>query len=83
MIPTLILFGLIFGRWWRLSLIAAAIGWPVVLVATEVMGFEPGLLGAAGIAVINTGVGVLVHQIGLRAVRFLSHRTGRQGPVGA
>ena len=38
MIPTRILFGLIFGRWWCLSLIAAAMGWPVVLLATVVMG---------------------------------------------
>jgi hypothetical protein len=76
MIPTLILFGLILGRWWRFSLIAAAIGWPLLLVATDVMGFEPGLLGAAGIAVINTGIGVLVHQTALRAVRFLRQRMG-------
>jgi hypothetical protein len=46
MIPTLLLFGLIFGRWWRLSLIAAAIGWPLLLVATGVMRLSPGLLGA-------------------------------------
>ena len=76
MIPTLLLFGLIFGRWWRLSLIAAAIGWPLLLVATGVMRLSPGLLGAAGLAVINTGIGALVHQAGLRVVRFLLHRRG-------
>lgn len=74
MIPTLILFGLIFGRWWRLSLIAAGLGWPGVLLASDVMSFELGLLGAAGLAVINTGIGVLVHQAGLRGVRLLRHR---------
>jgi hypothetical protein len=73
-IPTLILFGLIFGRWWRFSLIAAAIGLPVVLVVGDVMAFEWGLVGAAGLAVANTLVGVLAHQ-GVRwVVRQVRHR---------
>lgn len=81
MIPTLILFGLVFGRWWRLSLVTAAVGWPVLLVVTDVMDVEVGLLGAAGLAVINAGVGVLVHQGVLRALRLLGHRhaSGRIG----
>lgn len=81
MIPTLILFGLVFGRWWRLSLVAAAVGWPALLVATDVMDVEVGLLGAAGLAVINAGVGVLVHQGALSALRLLRHRhaLGRTG----
>ena len=69
MIPTLILFGLVFGRWWRPALAVAAVGWPAVLVAGDVMELEVGLLGAAGLAVLNTGVGVLVHQAIRRAVR--------------
>jgi hypothetical protein len=68
-IPVLIVFGLVFGRWWRLSLTAAALGWPVVLVATGVMDVELGLLGASGLAVANTGVGVLIHQGVLRLIR--------------
>ena len=80
-IPTLILFGLVFGRWWRLSLVAAAVGWPVLLVADGVMDVEVGLLGAAGLAVVNASVGVLVHQGVLRALRLLRHRNapGRIG----
>jgi hypothetical protein len=74
MIPTLILFGLVFGRWPRLALLAAALGWPVLLVVSDVMSIEFGLLGAAGLAVINTGIGVLVHQGSMRAVRLLRHR---------
>jgi len=74
MIPTRILFGLVFGRWWRFCLIAAALGWPVLLVVSDVMTAEIGLLGATGLAVINTGIGVLVHQGSLRAVRLLRHR---------
>lgn len=81
MIPTLILLGLVFGRWWRLSLVVAAVGWPVLLVATDAMDVEAGLVGAAGLAVINAGVGVLVHQGVLRALRLLRHRdpSGRIG----
>jgi hypothetical protein len=71
----LILFGLVFGRWWRFSLIAAALGWPVVLVATDVMSVGPGLFGASGLAIVNTGVGVLIHQGVLRNVRQVRRRT--------
>lgn len=74
MIPTLIVFGLIFGRWWWQCLLVAALGWPVLLVATGVMDVEAGLVGAIGLAVINTGVGVVLHQFGSRAVRSLRHR---------
>ena len=69
MIPTMIVFGLVFGRWWRLSLAVAAVGWPLLLVASDVMDLEAGLLGAAALAVINTGAGVLVHQGALHIVR--------------
>jgi hypothetical protein len=68
-IPTLILFGLVLGRWWRSALVAAALGWPGVLVATDVMGAGPGLLGASGLAIANAGVGVLIHQVVLRTAR--------------
>ena len=73
MIPTLILFGLVFGRWWRSTLIAATIGWPVLLLATGVMHIETGLLGAAGVAAINTGAGVAIHQGARRVVRRVRH----------
>jgi hypothetical protein len=66
----LILFGLVSGRWWYSSLAVAAVGWPVVLVATGVMTLEAHLLlGAAGLAIVNTGVGVLIHQGILRVSR--------------
>ncbi len=75
MIPTLILFGLLCGRWWRFTLVAAAIGWPALLVVTDVMDVGPGLVGAAALAVANTAVGILVHQAALWSVRRLrGHR---------
>jgi len=76
-IPTLILVGLIFGRWWRSCLVTAAIGWPLLLVAIGVVGVDEFgvLLKAAGLAVINTGVGVLIHQGGLIVVGQLRRRS--------
>jgi hypothetical protein len=78
MIPSLILFGVVLGRWWPVPLVIAAVGWPLLLVATDVMTVEPGLVGASGLAVLNTAVGVLVHQGVLRAVR--RYRRARQSP---
>lgn len=80
MIPTLILLGLVFGRWWRSSLIAAAVGWPVLLIATDVMSVEAGLLGASALAIMNAAVGVLVHQVILWTTRRLRpSRSSRSG----
>jgi hypothetical protein len=75
-IPTLILVGLIFGRWWRFCLVIAAVGWPLLLVALSVVGVDDlrVVLESAGLAVINTGVGVLIHQGGLSVVRLLRRR---------
>jgi hypothetical protein len=72
MIPTMILFGVIFGRWWRITLVAAALAWPLLLVATDVVGLSTSLIGAAALAVANAGVGVLVHQGVLLSYRRLS-----------
>ena len=80
MIPTLILFGLVFGHWWKTTLVVAAVGWPLLLIVT---GVDSGLdfaLGAAALALANAAVGILVHQalwllvrgvtsVGRRAVR--------------
>ncbi|WP_405100483.1 hypothetical protein [Micromonospora sp. NBC_01412] len=80
MIPTLILFGLVFGRWWRAALAVAALGWPLLLVATGVLGVEPALAGASGLAVLNAAVGVVVHQSVLWLVR--NHRRAPAAPPG-
>ncbi|MEV6690844.1 hypothetical protein AB0M35_05130 [Micromonospora sp. NPDC051196] len=69
MIPALIVFGLLFGRWWRSALIVAALGWPVLLVVDGVQQVGPGLLAAAGLAVLNTAAGVLIHQGVLLLIR--------------
>ena len=71
MIPTLIMVGAIFGRWWRVTLLVSAIGWPVLLVVTGAMSIGPALAGAAGLAVLNSGAGVLIYQGILRGGRKL------------
>lgn len=69
MIPTMIVFGLVFGRWWRLSLVAAALVWPLMLLVSNTMGVEAGLVAAAGLGVLNAAAGILIHQGILRIVR--------------
>lgn len=68
MIPTLILFGLIFGRWWRAALIISAVGWPALLLTTDVTAADHTLLTASLLAIANTAAGVAVHQLIRRAV---------------
>lgn len=62
MIPVLLFLGAVLGRWWRATLIIATVGWPALLVATDVMHLEPDLLAAAALAVGNVGVGLLFHH---------------------
>jgi hypothetical protein len=55
-IPTLLLVGLLFGRWWKIAVPVAVVGWPALLIATGVdsgFGFavSAGLLAAANVAV--------------------------------
>ena len=69
MIPILIAFGLVFGRWWRTTLVIAVVYWPIILVATDVMGLSWDLLGASGLALVNATVGVFAHQALLWGVR--------------
>lgn len=71
MIPTMILFGAIFGRWWLTTLVAAALGWPLLLVVNDVVEVDANLIGAAALAAANAGVGVLVHQGLLHLYRHL------------
>jgi hypothetical protein len=83
MIPTLIVFGLVFGRWWRITLLAAAVGWPLLLVAIGIVApYEADTVAVAAIfAVINTAVGVLPHQVCLQTYRLLRRRTANPVPA--
>lgn len=74
----MIVFGLVFGRWWRSALVLSAVVWDVLMIGDGVMGFELGLLGAASAA-----TGVLVHQGVLRAYRWPRRSRPRRGRAGA
>lgn len=71
MIPTMMLFGVLFGRWWKSTLVASAVGWPLLLLVTGDMGFGWAVAVASGLGLANAAVGVLIHQGLLWAVRLL------------
>ena len=68
MIPVMLLFGLLAGRWWKTALVAGAVGWAFVLLVTGVIGLD-GVPGAMLLGLLNTAVGVGIHQGVLRLVR--------------
>ena len=90
MIPTMMVFGLILGRWWRLALISAAAVWPILLWVTGVFAgldytwwqFSGLLLTTALLGAVNAGVGVAVHQGVLYVIRSVL-RQSRANPAGA
>jgi hypothetical protein len=79
MIPTMILFGLIFGRWWRSTLVVGTIGWAVLLMSEGIVQSAQEIAEAAALGFANTLVGVAVHQGVLRLVRNI--RKSRSGPA--
>jgi hypothetical protein len=74
MIPTMILFGLILGRWWWLALPLAAAGWPILLLVTDTIGAGQIPL-AALLGLLNAAVGVVVLQAVLWVLRVRRHST--------
>lgn len=72
MIPTLMLFGLVFGRWPVLALIAGTLGWPVLLYLGNIAGWSPVL--ALPLALLNTAIGVGAHQGIMRLVAAARRR---------
>jgi hypothetical protein len=79
MIPTMILLGFVLGRWRWLSLVIAAVGWPVILLVTNVLHVYYRLIEAAALAAANAAVGVLIYQGCARTVRALRGRSPRPG----
>lgn len=60
MIPTLIVVGLVLGRWWIIPPVALL--WSIVLALTGVLSGTQDLVAAALIGALNVAVGVLVHK---------------------
>jgi hypothetical protein len=74
----LLLIGLVLGKWWRIVVPAAAVGWVVALVATGVGSGLAFALGAGLLAVANVIVGVL----GFQSIRVIhSWVRGRTAPT--
>ena len=69
MIPTMILFGLLLGRWWKVALVVGASAWPTLLSARGVIAAPPEIVGAAALGLVNTAVGVMAHQLVLALLR--------------
>lgn len=83
MIPTMILFGLAFGRWWKTSLIAGALGWPLLLLVGDVLRSSGEVVGAAALGLANALVGVTIHQLLLHLVRARRRPRERQSATHA
>jgi hypothetical protein len=79
-VPTLLVVGLLLGRWWRVVLPVATVGWHVSLVLA---GIGTGLafwLSAAAVGLANTAVGVAVNRLVTAAVRRSSRADETTGP---
>jgi hypothetical protein len=61
-IPTMLLVGLVFGRWWWLTIPLGTLAWVVLLIVTGVGSGIPFALGAAAFGAANVIVGVLAYQ---------------------
>lgn len=74
MIPTLIVAGLVFGRWWGAPVVAA-VGWALLLAVDGVVPRAAGpLAAAAGLAVVNTAAGAAVNRAAAWLWRRLTPR---------
>ena len=74
MIPTMILLGLVLGRWWRAALLTALVGWPALLLVTDII-VPDQIAMTAVLGVLNAAVGVTLAQCALRIYRSLGHRS--------
>jgi len=69
MIPTMILFGLAMGRWWRSALIGSALFLPALGLVGGALHGPADVVLAAGLGMANAAVGIAVHQALLLAAR--------------
>lgn len=78
MIPNMIIFGLLAGRWWKTSLVLGAVGWAAVVFFTGAINASQ-IPVAALFGLVNTGVGVAIHQGVLWLVRRLRRSRSSTG----
>jgi hypothetical protein len=71
-IPTVLLVGLLLGRWWKIAVPVAVVGWPALLILTGVDSGFKFAVAAGVLAAANVVVGILAYQ----AVRLVVRRAG-------
>jgi hypothetical protein len=71
MVVTLVLAGLVVGRWWLVPV--AAVLWPMLLVSIEAwsVSLPSVLLGGVIVGAANTAAGVAVHLLAVVLIRAL------------
>jgi hypothetical protein len=70
-IPTMILLGIVFGRWWPGSIPVLSVGWGALMIVDGNGSGFAFFIDAAMLAMANVLIGVLVFQVfrfGARAV---------------
>ena len=65
----MLLVGLVFGRWWRVTIPVGTLAWVVLLIAISTGSGLPFVLGAAALGAANVVVGALAYQ----AIALLAH----------
>ncbi len=79
-IPTTLLVGLVFGRWWRVTIPVGTLAWVVLLIATGAGSGISFALGAAAFGAANVIVGVLVYVVSIQRERYTTAEPrGRSG----
>jgi hypothetical protein len=68
-IPTVLLVGLLFGRWWKITVSVAIVGWPALLILTHVDSGFAFAVAAGLLAAANVVAGVLAYQVVRLVVR--------------
>jgi len=57
----MILFGLVLGRWWKVTVPLAAVTWPLLLVMSDIDLDRSEMAVAAFLGVANAAVGALLY----------------------
>lgn len=77
MLPSILLLGFLLGRWWKIVVAAAAVAWPLLLVADGVRPDAPLLLGGALVGAVNAAVGAAI-WLGLAAIVSVAVKAARR-----
>lgn len=79
MVPTLILLGVLGGHWWRWTVPALSLGWPLLLLATGTPLTAGEVVIAIVLGLVNVGLGAVAYTVIRSVVR--GRRRGVDAPV--